>query len=377
MLNTQNYITNNQALSEVIKLIDQAKLVAIDTEFTREKTYYPILSLIQIAVNNSNQQKLFIIDALSGIDLQPLITIIFDRNITKIFHASLQDLQIFCQKFGRIEKKLLEDLAFSVIDTQIMANFCGFSFNTGYSNLAEILLQKNIDKTLQRSDWQKRPLSLKQLEYALCDVIFLEEIYQKLSEVLKQKKRQEWYEQEMRIFVDKATTESVENLFKNFSFKGKSREQINKIKNLILWREGWAKKLNLPRQHFMRDYVVERIAYEKDFDLTLDEQKISEIKKIINEDFDEDKIFAHKISSKISSKGENNFMSDEQKNLYKKAKELVAKIAREENLKEQILITNNTLKNLICDNKSIEKTLTGWRYEIIGEPLKKLIATYS
>lgn len=368
MLTSQNYITDSATLKEVVTLIRKEKLVALDTEFMREKTYYPILSLIQIAVKNSGEQKLFIVDALSNIDLMPLTQIIFDKNITKIFHASLQDLQIFCQKNDMPHGGMLDDLASSVVDTQIMANFCGFDFNSGYSNLVENMLQKNIDKTLQRSDWQRRPLSKEQLKYALSDVIFLEEIYEILSRNLEEKNRKEWYLEEMKIFTKKALSESVENLFKNFSFKGRSREQIFKVKNLIFWREEWAKRLDLPRQHFMRDHVIERLAYSQDCELNLDAEKISEIKKILAQDVDvEDKIFV---------KNEIHFMSDRQKNLYKEAKELIAKIAREENLKEQILITSQSLKNLVCTKKPVEESLSGWRFDLCGERLKHLIANH-
>ncbi len=361
-----NHITDNAALKEVVELIRENKLVMLDTEFMRERTYYPILSLIQIAVKEpSGEQKLFIIDALSGVDLKPFLEVIFDKKVTKILHASLQDLQIFCQKFGIDNGGMLDGWETSIIDTQIMANLCGFNFNTGYSNLAEIFLQKQIDKTLQRSDWQKRPLGSDQLEYAISDVIFLEEIYRNLSRILTEKNRIKWYEEEMKNFVTKIISESKENLFKNFSFKGRSREEVSKIKNLILWRENWAQKLDLPRQHFMRDYVIERVAYSQDFDLNLDEHKIAEIKKILAQDVD--------IEDKISSKDEGNFMNDRQKNLYKKSKELIAEIAREENLKEQLLITSQTLKNIVCTKKPIEDMLQGWRYDLCGERLKTII----
>lgn len=361
-----NYITDDAALREVVDLIRETKLVMLDTEFMRERTYYPILSLIQIAVKKSDEQKLFIVDAISGVDLQPFLEIIFDKEITKILHASLQDLQIFCQKFGIDQGGILDGLENSIIDTQIMANFCGFNFNTGYSSLSEILLEKQIDKTLQRSDWQKRPLAPDQLDYAISDVIFLEEIHLKLSEILAQKNRIKWYEEEMKIFVTKIISESKENLFKNFSFKGRSREEVSKIKNLILWRENWAKKLDLPRQHFMRDYVVERVAYSQDFDLNLDEQKIDEIKKILAQDVE--------IEDKITVKDEGNFMNDRQKDLYKKAKELIAEIAREENLKEQLLITSQTLKNIVCTKKPMEDMLQGWRYSLCADRLKQIIS---
>ncbi|NBV06539.1 MAG: hypothetical protein EBS06_04805 [Proteobacteria bacterium] len=366
MISSKNYINDNAALKEVIELIRQEKLVALDTEFMRDKTYYPILSLIQIAVKKSGEQKLFIIDVLSGVDLEPFLEIIFDKKIIKILHSSLQDLQIFCQKNNVVDQNILKNLSQSVFDTQIMANFCGFDFNAGYSNLVEILLQKNIDKTLQRSDWQKRPLSLQQLEYAILDVIFLEEIYEKLLNILVKKNRQKWYEEEVEIFITKAISQSQENLFKNFSLKGKSESQVIRIKNLILWREEWAKKLDLPRQHFIKDNVLERIVYSHNLDLNLDQEKINQIKEIMSCDIE-------KLNKKFA-KDELNFASDKQKNLYKKAKELIAKIACEENLKEQLLITSQNLKNLIYSKKQVQEVLVGWRYQVCGEHLKKLIS---
>ena len=141
MTNKENfYITNNQNLEFVLDLILKAKAVAIDTEFTREKTYYPILSLIQIAVKDEGELKSFIVDGLADIDLAPLFKIIADKKITKILHSSLQDLQIFYQKSN--------EAPLGVADTQILANFCGFGFNVGYSNLVESFFQKEIDKTV-------------------------------------------------------------------------------------------------------------------------------------------------------------------------------------------------------------------------------------
>lgn len=365
MISSQVYVTNNSELGSLVELIKEAQLVALDTEFTREKTYYPVLSLIQVAVKKGDQQKLFIVDALSDVDLADLSAVIFDRNITKILHASLQDLQIFCQKNKVAGATVLENLSRSVVDTQVMANFCGFGFNSGYSTIVENLLQRKIDKTLQRSDWQKRPLSAQQLEYALYDVVFLQEVHQKLYEILQQKNRQKWYEEEIKNFVTKVFTESQDNLFKNFSFKGRSREEVSRLCNLILWRESWAKKLDLPRQHFMRDYALERVAYSQDYDLRLDDEKISEIKEILGRESED--------REKFSTKQEGNFMSDRQKNTYKKAKDLLAEVAREENLQEQFLITSQGLKNLVCSKKPLEESLTGWRYELLGDRLKNLI----
>ena len=358
---TEFYITNNQDLEFVLKLISQAKLVAIDTEFTREKTYYPILSLIQIAVKDKDQKRSFIVDCLAEIDLEPLFQIISDKRITKILHSSLQDLQIFHYK-SKMQPV-------SISDTQIMANFCGLGFNVGYSALVENFFQKEIDKSQQRSDWQKRPLAEKQIEYALSDVFYLEEIQEKLLKILEEKGRKEWYLEEVKNFTTNTIIQLDENLFKNFVFKRKTKAQIAKIKKLILWRESWAKKLDLPRQHFIRDNVIEKIVIFNDLDLNFDKFMIDEIKEILNqndlsEEFDLD----------TDSEEKSFFMTADQKETYKKAKIMIAKMAFKENFKEQFLITSSALKSLICGHKTVDQLLCNWRYQLFGENLKQLIS---
>ncbi len=353
------YITNNQDLELVLNLIQQAKLVAIDTEFTREKTYYPILSLIQIAVKDRDQKKSFIVDCLADIDLQPLFEIISDKKITKILHSSLQDLQIFHYK-SKMQPV-------SISDTQIMANFCGLGFNVGYSALVENFFQKEIDKSQQRSDWQKRPLTEKQIEYALSDVFYLEEIQEKLLRILEEKDRKEWYLEEVKNFTTNTIIQLDENLFKNFVFKRKTKAQIAKIKKLILWRESWAKKLDLPRQHFIRDNVIEKIVIFNDLDLNFDKSMIDEIKEILNQNYSPEEF-------DDNSEEKSFFMTEQQKEIYKKAKIMTAKIAFKENFKEQFLITSSALKSLICGHKKVDQLLCSWRYQLFGENLKQLIS---
>ncbi len=359
------YIANNESLLSAVALMRDAKVIAVDTEFTREKTYYPVLSLIQVAVKVGEHLYFFVIDALAEINLEPFFAIIFDRHITKVFHAALQDLQIIAQKSNLALEEFSEDLSQSVVDTQIMSNFCGLNFNVGYSALVEQFFQQNIDKTLQRSDWQKRPLSEEQLDYAISDVLFLHQIYEILFADLQSKKRYQWFREEMQSFVKKALQESRENLFKNFSFRGRSQEEIIRVKNLILWREDWAQKLDLPRQHFIRDYLLERIAYSKDFNLKLSEQQSNEIRQIVEQE--------NNFSEDLLIKSDTSFMSSKQKELYKKAKELLVEIANEEKIKEQILLSSQSLKSLICGKKTVQEALKGWRYQLCGERLEKII----
>ena len=150
----------------MVGLIKEAGVVALDTEFTRQTTYYPILSIIQVAVKTSLKKKeSFIVDCMTDIDLTELFAIIADPRIIKILHSCAQDLQIFHRKSNLLPQ--------SIVDTQLMANFCGYGFSVGYSALVNRICDWQLDKDQQRSDWQVRPLSAKQIEYALLDVFFL------------------------------------------------------------------------------------------------------------------------------------------------------------------------------------------------------------
>ena len=153
-----SYISDNYKLIELIEDIKRSSIIALDTEFSRSETYYPVLSIIQVAVKINNEKKIFIIDCLCDLDLSEFLALIGDEKIIKILHSSLQDLQIFYLKYP-IEPK-------AIIDTQILANFCGCGANVGYGNLVEKIFEVVIDKKLQRSDWCRRPLTKSQLDYA-------------------------------------------------------------------------------------------------------------------------------------------------------------------------------------------------------------------
>ena len=250
------YITSQPELDRLVALINERKLVALDTEFTRQTTYYPILSIVQVAVKNSaGIKESFIIDCLTNLDLNGFLAIIADEKIIKILHSPAQDLQIFNRQSKLIPR--------GIVDTQILASFCGLGFNIGYSGLVEILFKRQLNKNQQRSDWQRRPLSSGQIKYAFLDVFFLEEIYEKLSAILSKKNRRNWYAEEMEIFTQKLLTHSEENLLKKFSLRHKSQKQIFQIENLISWREQWAQKLDVPRQHLLRDERIEMLVAEE------------------------------------------------------------------------------------------------------------------
>jgi ribonuclease D len=203
----------------------------------------------------------------------------------------------------------------------------------------------------------------------LLDVIFLEEIYHKFLEILKAKNRTEWYLEEMQNFISKNLSKPEEALSKHFSFKHKSARQISQTKSLILWRERWAKKINIPRQHLIKDEAIEDLVTGRKINFSFGAEMILEMKKILEETEENfDKNLEEKPAQEIDS-----FMSAKQKNAYLEAKKLIGTISLQENFKEQFLVTSYDLKKVICAPKLFNQTIRGWRYQLFGKQLEQLL----
>ncbi len=352
------YITSQADLQSLIASIREVGTFSIDTEFTRETTYYPILSIIQIALKNAEGKKeSYIIDCLCNLDLKEFFSLIANPTITKILHSSAQDLQIFHHKSGFLPS--------NIIDTQIMANFSGLGFSVGYSNLVNAMFSVQLDKKQQRSDWQRRPLNKKQIEYAILDVLFLEEIYHRLSESLVRQSREGWFHEEMENFITKTLFKSDDSLSKNFSFRNKNPKQITQIKDIICWREHWARKIDIPRQHFLKDEIIEKIVLNQEVKHSFTKEMLEEIQEILDKEVPAEMV--------LPSCEKNLFMNDKQKNCYLEAKKILAKICAEKKFKEQFLITSSDLKKAICKVESFGKIVSGWRYQLFGRELEQLI----
>ncbi len=364
-LNKKNsfYIDSQNELEDLVDLIEDHGIIGLDTEFTRRKTYYPILSIIQIAVFKKGKilpikkPKIYVIDCLADIDLSSFFALISNPYIIKILHSARQDLQIFHHKSGLIPK--------SVIDTQIMANFCGQNFNVGYSNLVKNFFRKKIDKGQQISDWQRRPLKQKQIDYAMLDVLFLEKIYKKLLRNLKKKNRLDWLLEEMEIFIEKSLVDSQESLTKSFSFRGLDKEQSQRAKQLIYWREKWAKKVDVPRRHLIKDEIITKIVLEKETNLKLPKEMLIELDEIVDVKIDE-------LDEKNNSR-KNFLMNQKEKRYYQEAKKIISKVSTKEKLKEQFLISSFDLKKVICLQDSFKEVLSKWRYNLFGKDLEEIV----
>jgi ribonuclease D len=244
-------ITDTDTLVQFCRQQKGAEFVAVDTEFMRERTYWPILCLVQIAGPEDAVE----IDALAeGIDLAPLLALMSDPGTLKVFHAARQDLEIFYQLAG--------DVPHPVFDTQIAAMVCGFGDAASYETLVRRLAGASLDKASRFTDWSHRPLTERQLKYALDDVIHLRTVYERLQQLLAKNGRAGWFEEEMADLVDPALyrTEPAE-AWRRFRLRGRvDRKFLGVLRALASWREEAAQQRDLPRGRIMRDEAVLEIA---------------------------------------------------------------------------------------------------------------------
>src|ERR1700720_1965112 len=186
-------ITDNDAVAAFFARQKGAQFVAIDTEFMRERTYWPILCVVQVA----GPEEAVAIDALAeGIDLQPLLSLMSDAQTLKVFHAARQDLEIFFQLSGEVPHPLF--------DTQIAAMVCGFGDSVSYETLVRRLTGATLDKASRFTDWSHRPLTERQVTYALGDVIHLRTVYERLQQRLAKNGRSSWFAEEMAALAEPA-----------------------------------------------------------------------------------------------------------------------------------------------------------------------------
>ncbi|MBA3582485.1 MAG: ribonuclease D [Gammaproteobacteria bacterium] len=243
-------ITSAAELTTFAQLLNTSSWITIDTEFVREKTYYPELCLIQIG----NAEHSAVIDTQAFDDLSGLENLLFNPNIIKVVHAASQDMEIFYYRFKRMPAPMF--------DTQQAAALLGFGEQIGYANLVEKLLGVIVDKSQTRTDWSKRPLSEAQIEYAADDVRYLAQIYPMLIADLEKRGRHAWLHEDFAALSDIQRYEvHPENLWQRIKQVNRLRGvEINALKYLAAWRENIAQQENKPRKWLISDEVLLDIA---------------------------------------------------------------------------------------------------------------------
>ena len=244
-------ITTTQQLADFCLRQQGAEFITVDTEFMRERTFWPKLCLVQIG----GAEEAVAVDPLAeGIDLAPLFALMDDPKILKVFHAARQDVEIFCNLTGRVPTPMF--------DTQVAAMVCSFGESASYETLAASLAGAKVDKSSRFTDWAHRPLSEKQLTYALGDVIYLRDVYLKLKTLLEKNNRALWVQEEMAVLTNPATYAAhPREAWKRLKLRTDKPRLCALVQELAAWRETEAQRVNVPRSRVLRDEALLEIAY--------------------------------------------------------------------------------------------------------------------
>ena len=355
-------ITTSEALKALCDRLSKSDYVTVDTEFLRDKTYYSKLCLIQIADDNEYHA----IDTLAGgLDLTPFYDLMENEKIMKVFHAAKQDIEIFVNMAGVVPKPLF--------DSQVAAMVCGFGDSIGYEKLVMAICNKPLDKSTRFTDWSRRPLTERQIDYALGDVIHLRDIYKKLNEQLIESGREHWLAEELDHLLDKdGYIIKPENAWKRIKIRNSNRRFNAIVHKIAEWREAEAQRRNIPRNRVMRDEVLLELAAVR----PTHKNALSSIRglganfasskggdKVIDAikqamDMDEDDL------PKVSRKRPPSQNTDPIVELLKVLLKLVCK---SENVAPKLLANMDDLEKIAENDNAEVKALKGWRYDLFGK----------
>ena len=244
-------LTTTDALAAFCQAHATTEFVTVDTEFMRERTYWPKLCLVQLG----GPTETVAVDPLAkDISLAPLLELMVNPRVIKVFHAARQDIEIFCNLAGQVPSPLF--------DTQVGAMVCGFGDAASYETLADKLANAKIDKSSRFTDWSHRPLTDKQIEYALGDVSYLRTVYLKLRDQINVAHRSEWVREEMDVLTSPSTYDiNPQEIWRRFKWRAEKPRLRALLRELAAWRECEAQRLNVPRNRVVRDETLMEIAH--------------------------------------------------------------------------------------------------------------------
>lgn len=355
-------IQKNEELKDFCRKLKGHPFITVDTEFIREKTYWPRLCLIQLA----SVDDAACVDPLAdGIDLTPVFEIMQDETIVKVFHAARQDVEIFYHLTGKVPAPLF--------DTQVAAMVCGFGESVSYQTLVSKLLKTEIDKTMRFTDWSRRPLSEKQVKYALCDVTYLRDVYAKLTEILEQTQRTDWVAEEIAFLSDPKTYENdPQEAWLRIKQSSNNPEFLAILQALAAWREEEAQKHDRPRKHIMRDELLLEIAANAP--KTLEEMKGM---RSLPQGFAEGRlgtaarnVIAQTLARDPASFPEHPVKRDLPKGtraLAKMLKLLLTVKAEQNDVAEKLIASSDDVDLLAAEDNPDIPALKGWRFDVFGK----------
>jgi ribonuclease D len=363
---TIQYINRPEQLPLLCEHIQQEPWISLDTEFLREKTYYPKFCLLQIASPNW----VACVDPLAIADLTPLFDALYNPNIVKVLHSCRQDLEIFFQITGKIPGP--------IFDTQIAAPLLGFQENPGYAMLVSSFLNINLNKAHTRTDWTMRPLSQDQIQYAADDVIYLCKIYTIMCEKLEELGRLNWLESDFALLNDPELYQlSPENAWLKVRGKNKlTGRQLSILQALCEWREQTAQTENKPRNWLFPDDMLLELAKLQpttQSDLAkirnINERNVNRYGKVLCALIDDAR---QRPPKPLNEKDRPNKKTPQQEAVIDVLSAVVRIRAEENALNPVILATRKEIEQLVFGEENCP-LLHGWRYIMAGQELQGLL----
>lgn len=353
----KNLISTQTELDALCQQLAQQRHLAVDTEFIREKTYWPQLCLIQVAWDGGAKA----IDPLSDLDLAPFLALLADANITKIFHAARQDLEIFYKLMGKLPAP--------IVDTQIMALALGYSEQMAYDRLMAAILKVKLSKGSRFTDWSRRPLSDAQMEYALADVIHLLEAYHVMEERLQKKGRNGWVQAEYDAMLHNDNYDiNPDTVWQRIKIRSDDGKVLGRLRALAAWREAEAQRKNLPRSWMMKDEVITELALSAPKSL----DAINNIRGLAKMPEDKAQVLIDLIrdAQPVNVPQQVNGQSAPEA-VIELLRVLLRHVSESEDINPRLIASPSDLNDFALGNDS--QVSHGWRYEVFGQRAADLL----
>lgn len=365
-------ITTTTDLAQFCASFGDEQFITVDTEFIRERTYFPQLCLMQVATS----KEAVAIDPIAGpdMDLTPLYDAFADERLLKVFHACGQDIEIFVHESGRIP--------YPLYDTQIAAMVCGYGESISYENLVMDIVGAPLDKASRFTDWARRPLSDRQLVYALDDVIHLREIYETLKARIEEDGRSDWLGEEMADLADISKYRiDAKRAWVRLKVKSRSPAVLQVLRATAGWREEMAAKKDIPRQRILKDDYVVQIAMQ--MPKTIEE--LHEVRGIQGQLSKESMAALVDVITAALAEPKENFPQPEEREKPMPAaqeacldqlKLLLRQKAEDYHVVPRLVADKAELEAVVRGKLPLEKAHFGhgWRYEIFGAAAADLLA---
>ena len=361
------WIAQDNELAALCERLHQQAAIAVDTEFMRTDTFYPIAGLIQIGDGKIS----YLIDPLTITDFSSLRKLMLDENVVKVLHSCSEDIEVF--------ERLLDVVPSPIFDTQIAAAFAGFGFSLGYAGLVKAVLNIEVPKDETRSDWLQRPLSASQIKYAALDVAHMLIVYGKLLQILKTSERLAWVKSDCAdLVINARKSEHYEEAYQKVGFAWKLRPaELAILRDLCIWREVESRARDIPRNRLIKESSLFEMARKKPQDAA----HLQRIEDIPSRTLRSDTETLIEIIRNSASTDATNLparldapLAPSDAPLLKALKKYVRDTAEVLNLPPELLIRKKEYEAIVRSGMkggvyTLPERLLGWRLEVIGKGL--------